>query len=42
MDEKKDESGTDSDWCNESDTSEDIPDPNNCNSRLFQDVNSIS
>ena len=41
MDEKIDESGIESDWYNESDTSEDIPDPNNCNSSLFQDANSL-
>ena len=41
MDEKKVEGCSDSDWYNESDTSDDIPDPSNCNSRLFQDINSL-
>ena len=30
--------GSDEDWYNESDTDEDLPDPNNSAQRLFQDI----
>ena len=41
MDEKIDDRGIGSNWYSKSDTSEDIPDPNNCNSSLIQDANSL-